>query len=738
VIFDAILNKAPAAPLRALRPDVPAGLERIVMRCLEKDREARYQSAAQLGKDLTACQSQLVARKAGIRALLRKPRFAIPALVLLAVLSATIAWYAWRTSRVRWARTVALPEIARLLDRQRICAALRLVRQAERYLPNDPELERIRQNYSRRASFRTEPPDADVYIQDYLDAGDDVPWNHLGRTPLEATVIPNGDLRYKIAKAGLDTVEGSICSGATAEHAVLTVKLDPEGTGPFGMVRVPAQKPLEAFWVDKHEVTNRQFKEFVVQGGYQKRDYWRHPFVNNGRVMAWEEAMAEFKDATGRLGPATWEFGTFPEGRDDFPVSGVSWHEAATYCEIAGKSLPTFQHWRAAAGAGTGIYDSIVQLSNFAWRGPARVGTYRGLGPYGTYDTAGNVREWCWNAFGAKRYILGGAWSDPKYMFYFWDVCLPFDRSATNGFRCAKYASPPPKELTGPVELLVRHWPDKPAADAIFQVYKAIHAYDRMELKAAVEVVDDTFAYWRKERISFTAAYGNERVVAYLFLPKNAEPPFQAVIYFPEVSPFDVRSSGRLETQYFDFILRSGRAVMHPIYKGMYERSIGATFMELSVQPNVWRELAIHWSKDLGRSIDYLETRPDIDREKLAYHGVSLGAAEGPRLMALEPRLKAGVLLWGGLVDEQGGEPAETHNLNFAPRSRAPTLMVNGRDDVLFPMESSQIPLFRLLGAPEKDKRHFVIEGGHVQFTQKVVRETLAWLDRYLGPVKTR
>jgi len=166
VIFDAILNKAPAAPLRALRPDVPAGLERIVMRCLEKDREARYQSAAQLGKDLTACQSQLVARKAGIRALLRKPRFAIPALVLLAVLSATIAWYAWRTSRVRWARTVALPEIARLIDQERTCAALRLARQAEMYLPNDPELERIRQNYSRRASFRTDPPRADVYIRD--------------------------------------------------------------------------------------------------------------------------------------------------------------------------------------------------------------------------------------------------------------------------------------------------------------------------------------------------------------------------------------------------------------------------------------------------------------------------------------------------------------------------------------------------------------------------------------------
>jgi len=64
--------------------------------------------------------------------------------------------------------------------------------------------------------------------------------------------------------------------------------------------------------------------------------------------------------------------------------------------------------------------------------------------------------------------------------------------------------------------------------------------------------------------------------------------------------------------------------------------------------------------------------------------------------------------------------------------------MVNGRDDYIFPLETSQIPLFRHLGAPEKDKRHFVVEGGHGPLTQEVVRETLAWLDRYLGPVKTR
>jgi hypothetical protein len=65
--------------------------------------------------------------------------------------------------------------------------------------------------------------------------------------------------------------------------------------------------------------------------------------------------------------------------------------------------------------------------------------------------------------------------------------------------------------------------------------------------------------------------------------------------------------------------------------------------------------------------------------------------------------------------------------------------MVSGRQDFTFPVETAQNPLFRLLGTPEPDKRHLLFDGGHdlisVKRTQ-VVRETLNWLDQYLGPVK--
>jgi dipeptidyl aminopeptidase/acylaminoacyl peptidase len=144
------------------------------------------------------------------------------------------------------------------------------------------------------------------------------------------------------------------------------------------------------------------------------------------------------------------------------------------------------------------------------------------------------------------------------------------------------------------------------------------------------------------------------------------------------------------------------------------------------------RELRIAWSRDLGRAIDYLETRSDIDPTRLAFYGVSEGAAAGVILTALEPRLKTAVLQGAGIEDR--AEP-EIDILNYAPRVRMPTLMLNGRYDYETPYQASQRPLFILLGAPAEHKRHVVFESGHALVIEAVAREILPWFDRYLGPV---
>ena len=89
----------------------------------------------------------------------------------------------------------------------------------------------------------------------------------------------------------------------------------------------------------------------------------------------------------------------------------------------------------------------------------------------------------------------------------------------------------------------------------------------------------------------------------YLFLPKNASPPYQTVVFFPGSGALRIRSSNAPQSFFqglpaFDFIIRSGRAVLFPVYKSTFERGDGL----LSDRPNpssTFRDHVIHWVKDL-------------------------------------------------------------------------------------------------------------------------------------------
>jgi serine/threonine protein kinase/cephalosporin-C deacetylase-like acetyl esterase len=740
-VFDSILHNAPVSPVQ-VNARCPADLERMINKALEKDPARRYQSAAQLRADLERLKqdsdsSRNVAALMVPKILLRsalKLRIAVPALLVLAALVFSSVWLVKRQAKISWAKNKALPEINSLVDQGSYVAAFRLAREVERYIAEDPELEAMRNKIWTPVSINTEPSDADIFIRDY--SGNSNDWEQIGKSPVMNLRLPAGFFCIRITKPGFDQVEGTFDQFAREVRSVLHA----QGTAPPGMVFVPVTSlndlsgntvKVETYWLDKYEVTNRQFKEFVNQGGYRKREYWNQPFVEKGRIISWDEAMTRFRDSTGQPAPAGWELGDFPEGKDDYPVRGISWYEAAAYAEFATKSLPTIYHWRAAAGFSN--FSDILRLSNFQEAGPARVGSHQGLGPYGTYDTAGNVAEWCWNQTGDQRFSMGGAWSDPNYMFQDMNASPPFDRSPIRGFRCVKYTAPPPEVLTRPVEWRTREYAkEKPVNNDVFRFFHSIYAYDPRDLKSRVESVDEASPWWRVEKVSFDAAYGNERVIAFVFLPRNAVPPYQTIVYFPGAGATRERTSQNLELRRIDFLLRSGRAVVYPVYKSTYERNV----TPVPSGPNSARDLLVQRFKDLGRTVDYIETRTDLDKEKLGYFGVSLGARLGVIFTALESRFKTCVMQSGGFG--LATKPSEIDEINFAPRVKIPVLMMNGRDDFTFPLERSQRPMFNLLGALNDQKRHVLFECGHVLPRGEVIKEVLEWLGRYLGSVKMR
>jgi len=219
----------------------------------------------------------------------------------------------------------------------------------------------------------------------------------------------------------------------------------------------------DSYYIDKYEVTNAQYGKFMQATGHKKPKYWDDSKYN----------------------------------QTNQPVVGVNWHDAAAFAKWAGKRLPTEAEWEKAAGGEDGRkypwgdgWDG--RLLNFAdnnsdelsgeyldekgkkntwtitwavksvddgYGYTAPVGSYEeGKSPYGCYDMAGNVWEWCADWYdknyyknspyrnptgpskGKYRALRGGSWySNNNYVrCAYRDYDTPDNRIIIRGFRCAR------------------------------------------------------------------------------------------------------------------------------------------------------------------------------------------------------------------------------------------------------------------------------------------------------------
>ncbi len=174
------------------KPPVPPDLQRVIERALEKNPGMRYQTAAEMGRDIVKYQEALKAEAAGVFNVhnllkkLRRPAVAIPCAVAVLAVASLAFWLFNRQAKIRWAREVVIPEAERtVVIRQSGYAnqimAYRLAESAEKYIRNDPRLADVLSRCAVDIDVMTDPPGARIFMKAVTEPGRQ--WQELGFTP---------------------------------------------------------------------------------------------------------------------------------------------------------------------------------------------------------------------------------------------------------------------------------------------------------------------------------------------------------------------------------------------------------------------------------------------------------------------------------------------------------------------------------------------------------------------------
>jgi formylglycine-generating enzyme required for sulfatase activity/pimeloyl-ACP methyl ester carboxylesterase len=751
----ALTDPPPSA--RAARSDVPRAIDAAIVRAMSKNPDHRFQSIQEFQSACLPSRGSLPGdRSPGGRSQFVPMGVSVVSLALVIVVGAL----AWRASRSSSARA-SLTEITRLADEGRYREAYDLAVGAERWIGGDSVLDVLFTEVADDLTITSDPAGAQVFVQPF--PGDSIAIAHdstlLGTTPIIDRRVPRVDHRVVVSMMGYVPVE-RIASSALVRNEVartgggatdLAVRLHPVGAVPPDMVAVPGgdyemvgpdaptglSTRLGDFFIDRHEVSNEAFATFIEAGGYAEPEHW---------VDATGVPRSDFVDRTGLPAPRTWSRQEFGEGAARLPVTGVSWYEAAAYCRFMGKRLPTVYEWEKTARNGEISHTGVLMPWGYVGSGD-RAGAMRanfnsdrptpvdafpfGVSPYGAYGMAGNVQEWTANSFGDGYAVTGGAWDGPAYL-YTEHASRPAETaSPALGFRCAM-SEGSSDQGAGAIDLRLEAPTYTPVDERGFQALLEHYRYDRRTANPRVTDTTRT-SVWTRERM-WIDGIATDSVLLYLYTPTNAAPPYQTIVYVPSSGVFCCETLPEGMEWAIGPTIQAGRAVLAVVLEGMRERASGLEARPAEPSSVRFRDIMVRQATELRLGIDYIETRDDIDSDRLAYAAVSWGAGSRLVFSAIDDRFSAVAFIGGGIDERVKPTLPEADNVNFAPHISAPTLMINGRSDEEHPWLTRGIALWNLLREP---KELVLIDGaGHVVPLEIRIPAINDFFDRTLGPVR--
>ncbi len=785
VLFEMVHGHRPGDPALPASPLGPRTFDEIIQHATAKKPDDRYPSAAGMLEDLKRISRETVIASAAAPRGVSRMWVLAASLLLIAAIAGGVM-FAMRARRQRDARQmIARAEL--FVAQRRYPDAYELATRASASLPDDDRLLDVISRVTQKVSIRSDPSGATVYVQRFKGPPER---ERLGTTPLDFPRFLRADYIVTVEKDGYAPATRPLSIapiwGRDLEFArmpgTLQIKLIEAGRVPPRMVFVsggpyrlqgwsrPSDREVDLhdFFIDRYEVSNRDYDEFVRAGGYRRPEYWKElpgqaaalgPLVpdppskemlraggprseaRGPRPEVFRAAMARFVDSTGLPGPRSWAGGVPPAGRENDPVTDITWYEAAAFAEWSGKLLPTIYQWERAGrypgtrGAATSFPWGFVaegvdvtERANFLGKGTVPVDSMPfGMSTWGAQNMAGNVSEWLRNEKPPGHGARGGSWNDATYAYGKTASFPLFYASSTLGFRCVKQAVPGEDGgfALAENEVVPAY---QPVDDRTYNELRKRYDYARTPLDAKV-VETRNAPDWTREKIAFDVA--GRKVIAYLYLPRGYKPPFQVIDFAPAG---DVESGLRslassIEARLAPHI-RSGRAIFSVAMEGTIDRPRTTQFEEPDSRSSEYVDYAVSRVTELRRGLDYLETRPEIDRSRIAFEADSAGVWSGVILAAVDPRFRSVMFVGSGIEPRERTDAEAGNRINFLPHMSAPKLMLQGRYDESSPYASAFEPLYNLLRQP---KRAVIFEGPHVPPAAVYLRESQKWFDETLG-----